>query len=91
MLLGEKERCLAELKRLPALANQVCLTAKRGGDFRVSVRNPLYFADAGEDSLEEWMPDAMPELLLPAYGAFFGDDDAYRQFRQLHSERTDSA
>lgn len=85
MLLGEKERCLTELRLLFTLAEQIRRTAAQNDDFRVSVRNPLFFGFAGDDCLEEWMPDAQPKYVLPSFDAFFGDDEAYRQLRQQYN------
>ncbi len=76
MLLGEKELCLKELRRLFTLAEQIRTTAAQNDDFRVSVRNPLFFGLAGDEHLEEWMPDAQPKHVLPFFDDFFGDDGA---------------
>lgn len=84
MLLGEKERCLTELRRLFTLAEQIRRTAAQNDDFRVSVRNQLFFGLAGDEPLEEWMPDAQPKYVLPSFDAFFGDDEGYRQLRQKY-------
>lgn len=83
MKMGDRERCLEELRRFFVLAEQVKKVAKCE-DFCVSERNPLYFSDIKDKdkAAEEWMPEIYPERALPKYDAFFGEDPAYLQFKK---------
>ena len=81
MKMGEKEKCLEELKRFFALAEQVKSVAKNT-DLNIAVRNPIYFSSISEEILEEYMSSIYPEKALGKYNAFFGDDEAYAEFKQ---------
>lgn len=81
MRMGDKEKCLTELKRFFALAVQVKAVAK-SGDFNIAVRNPIYFSNISEEIGEEYMANIYPEKALPKYDSFFGNDDAYLQFKK---------
>ena len=81
MKMGDKEKCLAELKRFFALAEQVRAVA-RSSDFNIAVRNPVYFSNISDEIAEEYMSNIYPEKALGKYDAFFGEDDAYIQFKK---------
>ena len=78
--MGDKENCLAELKRFFALAEQVKAVAQ-SSDFNIAVRNPIYFSSISEEILEEYMSNIYPEKALGKYDAFFGEDNAYIQLK----------
>lgn len=80
MKIGDKEKCLAELKRFFALAKQVKAVAQNS-DFNIAVRNPMYFSNISEKIGEEYMSKIYPEKALGKYDAFFGDYEAYVQFK----------
>lgn len=81
MKMGDKEKCLSELRRFFDLAEQVKSIAKCG-DVDLAVRNPLYFSSLTERIEEEYMTSIRPENALYKYDGFFGDDEAYRQFKK---------
>ncbi len=81
MNMGDKEKCLAELKRFFALAEQVKAVAQNS-DFNIAVRNPMYFSNISEEIGEEYMSNIYPEKALGKYDAFFGEDEAYIQFKK---------
>ena len=80
MKMGNKEKCLEELKRFFALAEEV-KTVAQSKDFNIAVRNPIYFSNISEEIGEEYMTNIYPEKALGKYNAFFGDDEAYIQFK----------
>lgn len=81
MKMGEKSKCLEELKRFFELAEQVRAVAK-SSDFNIAVRNPMYFSNISEEIGEEYMPNIYPEKALRKYDAFFGEDEAYIEFKK---------
>ena len=81
MKMGDKEKCLAELKRFFELANQVKSVAG-SSDFNIAVRDPIYFSDISEQIGEEYMSNIYPEKALGKYDAFFGEDETYIQFKK---------
>jgi hypothetical protein len=81
MKMGDKEKCLAELKRFFLLAKQVKSVAQ-SSDFNIAVRNPMYFSNISEEIGEEYMPNIYPEKAFNKYDAFFGEDKAYIQFKE---------
>ncbi len=81
MKMGDKEKCLAELKRFFVLAEQVRAVAQ-SSDFNIAVRNPVYFSNISEELGEEYMSNIYPEKALGKYDAFFGEDEAYIQFKK---------
>lgn len=81
MRLGDKEKCFAELKRFYDLAKQVQAVAQNH-DFNIAVRNPTYFSGISEEIYEEYMSNVNPSKALLKYDAFFGDDEAYVQFKE---------
>ena len=81
MKMGDKEKCLAELKRFFVLAKQVKSVAQ-SSDFNIAVRNPMYFSNISEEIGEEYMPNIYPEKAFNKYDAFFGEDKAYIQFKE---------
>ena len=81
MKMGNKEKCLKELKRFFALAEQV-RTVAQSSDFNIAARNPMYFSNISEEIGEEYMSNIYPEKALGKYDAFFGNDEAYIQFKQ---------
>ncbi len=85
MMMGDKEKCLDELKRFFAIAEQVRAVAK-SSDFNIAVRNPMYFSNISEEIGEEYMSSIYPEKALGKYDAFFGDDQAYIQFKKTVTE-----
>ncbi len=80
MKMGDKENCLASLKRFFELADQVKAVAE-SKDFNIAVRNPSYFSGISEEILEEYMPGIFPEKALGKYEAFFGEYEPYVQFK----------
>ena len=80
MKLGDKENCLASLKRFFELADQVKAVAE-SKDFNIAVRNPSYFSGISEEILEEYMSGIFPEKALGKYEAFFGEYEPYVQFK----------
>ena len=81
MKMGDKEKCLKELYRFLALAEQVRAVAQ-SRDFNIAVRNSKYFSNISENIEEEYMSNIYPEKALGKYDAFFGEDEAYIQFKQ---------
>lgn len=81
MKIGDKAKCLAQLKRFFTLAEQVKKVAG-SSDFNIAVRNPIYFSNISEEICEEYMLNVYPEKALSKYDAFFGDDEAYLQFKK---------
>ena len=81
MKMGDKEKCLAELKRFFVLAKQVKSVAQ-SSDFNIAVRNPMYFSNISEEIGEEYMPNIYPEKAFNKYDAFFGEDKTYIQFKE---------
>ena len=81
MKMGNKEKCLEELKRFFALAEQV-RTVAQSSDFNIAARNPMYFSSISEEIGEEYMSNIYPEKALGKYDAFFGEDEAYIQFKK---------
>ncbi len=81
MKMGDKEKCLEELKRFFALAEQVKAVAK-SSDFNIAVRNPIYFSKISEEIGEEYMSNIYPEKALGKYDTFFGDDEVYIKFKE---------
>lgn len=80
MKMGNKEKCLEQIKHYFALAEQVREVAK-SDSFDISVRNPMYFSDIKEEILEEYMPNIQPEKIFYKYNSFFGDDEKYQKFK----------
>jgi len=80
MELGDREHCLASLRRFFFYGGQI---NRRGGkgDYRVSSRCPAYFSSTDEETLEEYMDSCKPERILPKYDGFFGDDGDYAEFK----------
>jgi len=81
MALGDKEKCLRELKRFFKIAEQVKQVAQLT-DMNIAHRNPTYFHAISEQILEEYMNGIYPEKALPKYDTFFGDDESYLQFKK---------
>ena len=81
-LLGDQERCLEALKRLPPLL-ALQEPERREEDWHIAKRNPLYFSSLRDPELMEEYAAALPlEQLLKDYDAFFGEDEAYLAFRR---------
>ena len=81
MKMGDKEKCLAALKRFFTLAEQVKLVAQ-SKDLNIAVRNAIYFSNISEEVGEEYMSNIYPEKALKKYDTFFGEDEAYIQFKE---------
>lgn len=81
MKIGDKERCLEELRRFLTLAQQVKAVSK-SSDLRITARNPLYFSDIAEEITEEYMINIYPEKAFYKYDDFFGDDEEYLQLKK---------
>ena len=81
MKMGDKENCLAELKRFFVLAEQVKAVAQNS-DFNIAVRNPMYFSNISEKIEEEYMASIYPEKVLGKYDTFFGEDEEYIRFKR---------
>lgn len=80
MKMGDKEKCLEELKHFFTLAKQVRAVAQ-SSDFNIAVRNPIYFSNISEEIREEYMSNIYPEKALGKYDAFFDNDEAYLRFK----------
>lgn len=84
MKLGNKAKCLEELRCFFELAKQVKAVAQ-STDFTPSARNPVYFSELGEEAAEhyaeEYMPDIYPEKAWGKYDEFFGDDGDWLRFK----------
>ena len=85
MKMGDKENCLAGLKHFFALAELVRAVAQ-SGDFNIAARNPMYFSNISEEIGEEYISNIYPEKTLEKYDAFFGEDEAYIQFKKTVSK-----
>lgn len=85
MKMGNKEKCLEELKHFFALAEQVRAVAQ-SNDFSIAARNPMYFSSISKEIVEEYMSNIYPEKALGKYDAFFGTDEAYIRFKQSVSK-----
>ncbi|MBQ2686387.1 MAG: tetratricopeptide repeat protein, partial [Clostridia bacterium] len=81
MKLGDKEKCIAELRRFFELAKQVKDVAS-SSDLNIAKRNPVYFSSIKEEILEEYMPNIYPEKALSKYDKFFGEDEEYNKFKR---------
>ena len=81
MKMGDKEKCLTELKRFISLTEQVKDVAAVS-DLNIAVRNPMYFSGISEELGEEYMSNVYPEKALRKYDAFFGEDEKYIQFKK---------
>ena len=81
MKMGDKGKCLAELKRFFTLAEKVKMVAQ-SKNFNIAVRNPIYFSNISEEIGEEYMSNIYPEKALGKYDAFFGDDEEYLVFKK---------
>lgn len=79
--LGDKEKCLCELKKFVSLAKCLNPNAK-SEDYQIGVRNPLYFSSITDSgTCEEFMTKLYFDKLLSRYDSFFGDDEQYRMFK----------
>ena len=81
MKMGDKMRCLQELKRFFELAEQVKAVAE-SGDLNINKRNPMYFGSVTEEITEEYMTNICPQRVLPKYDQFFGEDEFYLNFKK---------
>ena len=81
MKIGDKENCIAELRRFFELAKQVKDVAT-SADLNISKRNPVYFSSIKEEILEEYMTNIYPEKALSKYDKFFGEDEEYNKFKR---------
>ncbi len=77
-----KKDCLQALYTLAALYLQMQAVAE-SEDFRVSVRNKLYFGEMQNDRMmEEYAYGFKLENMLGAFNQFFGEDADYLAFKQ---------
>ena len=83
MLLGDREGCLAALRRLPSLRSQVRENAK-SESHHLAFRNPLFFSALREDPevQEEWGEEFPMALLLTKYDGFLKDSEEFRALRE---------
>lgn len=81
MKMGNREKCLDELRRFYALAEQVKEVAKCE-DLNVAARNPMYFSGLTEEIGEEYMTNIYPERALYKFDGFFGDYEEYLRFKK---------
>ena len=81
MKMGNREKCLEELRRFYSLAEQVKNVAKCT-DLNISARNPMYFSALTEEIGEEYMTSINPERALYKFDSFFGDDEEYLRFKE---------
>ncbi len=78
---GNKKDCLQALYALAALYPQMQAVAE-SEDFRVSVRNKLYFSEMQNDRMtEEYAYGFKLKQMLGAFDAFFGQDEEYKAFK----------
>lgn len=82
MKMGNKEKCLEELKHFLQLAEQVKRVADQP-DLNIAARNPLYFSGITDEIGEEYMSSIYPEKALRKYDAFFVDDESYVQLKSF--------
>jgi len=81
MKMGNKEKCLEELRRFWSLSEQVKEVAKCE-DLNIAARNPVYFSSLTEEIGEEYMTSINPERALYKFDSFFGDDEEYLRFKK---------
>ena len=84
--LGDREKCLAELRRFVSLAEDVKNVAKLR-DFRVSSRNPIFFENVSSDIVEQYMINMDARSFLKRYDAFFGQDESWIQLIKKAEEQ----
>ncbi|MBR6653771.1 MAG: helix-turn-helix transcriptional regulator [Oscillospiraceae bacterium] len=82
MKLGDKEKCLEQLKRIPPLLALMNPELK-DEDYHVSKRNTMYFSHLTDpDLIEEYLTAFPFEFMLKSYDGFFDDDEDYLKFKQ---------
>ena len=82
MKLGDKEKCLEQLKRIPPLLALMNPELK-DEDYHVSERNTMYFSHLTDpDLIEEYLTAFPFEFMLKSYDGFFDDDEDYLKFKQ---------
>ena len=81
MKMGDREKCLDELRRFYKLAVQVKNVAKCE-DLNIAARNPIYFSALTEEIAEEYMTSINPERALYKFDSFFGDYEEYLRFKE---------
>lgn len=82
MKLGNREKCLEQLKRIPPLLALMNPELK-DEDYHVAKRNPMYFSHITNPELIEEYLTAFPlEFMLKSYDEFFGDDEDYLNFKR---------
>ena len=81
MKLGNIEKCLEQLKRVPPLLALMNPELK-DEDYHVAKRSPMYFSHLTNPELIEEYLTAFPlEFMLKSYDEFFGDDEDYLKFK----------
>ena len=81
-MLGDKENCLLQLKRVAELMTLMDPDAG-ADDYQISRRNPMYFSSLTDPELKEEYLTAFPiEHILKGYDEFFGSDEEYPRFRK---------
>lgn len=82
MKLGDKQKCLEQLKRIPPLLALMNPELK-DEDYHVAKRNPMYFSHLTDpDLIEEYLTAFPLEFMLKSYDEFFGDDEDYLNFKR---------
>ena len=81
---GREHREMKEsnLKLIFVYVKEQVRAVARSSDFNIAVRNPVYFSNISDEIAEEYMSNIYPEKALGKYDAFFGEDDAYIQFKK---------
>lgn len=80
--IGNRELCLETLYNLLDASSKF-QSVEESEDFNVSARNPMYFSNiADSDSCEEYMSNFSYGNMLSAFDEFFGDDEAYLEFKK---------
>ena len=88
--LGQREECFAALKEFACLAERVPETAARLQDCTIGRWNPVFFrhtetGDPDLDLKEEYFDSVDPAPLYRSFDAFFGEDPAWKAFREAEA------
>lgn len=79
---GNKELCLDTLYALMRYVPQI-QNVEKSADFKISSRNPIFFSSINDEAKsEEYISNFKIGNMLSAFDRFFGDDDAYLQFKK---------
>lgn len=84
--IGNRELCLGALYDLSNICSQIKCVEK-STNFNISARNPMYFSDMDDNSkCEECISEFSIGNMLSAFDKFFGNDQAYLQFKKTITE-----